>query len=156
MRFVLGALIAGLLAGCGIQSTGVVDAGEPAEGVAVGGNVYLVGTADQVEAVPRTGLGGGDVEAAVVSLLAGPEDVERAAGFRSALPDGVTLLSLRRTDNGAALTLSVDPAEFSELALTQLSCTVTAFPAAKLAEAPLVVLDGAGGTPVLAPDCPLL
>jgi len=156
MRFVLGALIAGLLAGCGIQPTGVVDAGQPAGGVLVGGSVYLVGTAGQVEAVPRTGLGGGDVQAAVESLLAGPDDVERAAGFRTALPAGITLLSLRRTDTAAALTLSVDPIGFSELALTQLSCTVAAIPAVKLAEPPLVTFDAAGSPGVRAPDCPVL
>ena len=159
MRTVLGVLAAASLAGCGIQPTGVVDAGKPAEGVAVGGRRLpdRGGRADGGGAArgsgrrrrPRGGRG-----------AARRTGRGRACGGipHARFPDGVKLLSQRRTDNGAiAATLSVDPAGLSEVALTQLGCTMTAFPAVKLAEAPAgVLVDGAGGPTVLAPDCPPL
>jgi hypothetical protein len=154
-RIVSGVLVAGLLTGCGVRTTGVVDAGEPAGGVPSGGSVYLTGP-NGLLAVSRMGLSSGDVQTAVEALLAGPDDAERAAGYTTELPEGVTLVALESTARGVAVRLSVDPNEFSSLALAQLSCTIAAYPTAKIAEVPVVAVDGAGGKSVFAPDCPVL
>jgi len=155
MRIVLAALAVSILAGCGIQPTGVVDAGEPAEGVPSGGVVYLLGPDRQLLAVQRAGLSTGNPREAVESLLAGPDDTERAAGYRTALPDGVTVLGEASVGAGIALTLSADPNGFAELALTQLGCTISGMLGGKL-DSFAVTFQGAGGSPVLIPACPAL
>lgn len=155
MRIVLAVLAVSLLAGCGIQPTGVVDAGEPAEGVPAGGVVYLLGPDGQLLPVQRAGLSTGGPREAVESLLAGPDDAERAAGYRTALPDGVTVLGEASVGPGIALTFSADPNEFAELALTQLGCTISGMLGGKF-DSFAVTFQGPRGLPMPIPDCPAL
>ena len=74
--------------------------------------------------------------AALEDLLAGPTEAERAAGFTSAIPDGVQLLALAIDDAIATVDLS---AEFESgggshsifARLGQVTCTLTQFPTVK-------------------------
>lgn len=73
----LAGVVAGafLLAACGVPTSGVVPAGEPATGLPAQVQVYfLIG--DRLVAVPRRAPGGSDVATAVRLLFAGPTDAE--------------------------------------------------------------------------------
>ncbi|WP_416982539.1 hypothetical protein [Streptomyces sp. T028] len=75
---VVGAVLA--LSACGIPSTGVVEAGDPASGITATTPLYFVqdGTLVVViRAVPEAG----DPAAAIQELLAGPDVVERSKGW---------------------------------------------------------------------------
>lgn len=155
MRLVAALAVACLLAGCGIRPTGAVDAGEPATGVPSGGQVYLVDGDGQLRAVTRTGLGGGNPELVVQSLLLGPDSRERAAGLTTDLPAGMTLVEVDFTADAIGVTVSVMPDPLSKLAVAQLTCTVQAvFGRAKVTGG--VTIGSAGGKAVLTPDCPAL
>ncbi|MFE6822717.1 hypothetical protein [Streptomyces sp. NPDC057690] len=73
------------LVSCGIPATGVVEAGGPAYGLVPMLRVYLVENGSLV-AVPRRSVGVVDAESAVMSLLEGPTDTERAKRLTTLLP----------------------------------------------------------------------
>ncbi|MEU3614936.1 hypothetical protein ABZ725_21815 [Streptomyces sp. NPDC006872] len=73
------------LVSCGIPTTGVVEAGGPAHGIAPTLRIYFVHDGALI-AVPRTTDAVVDVRPAVLSLLVGPTEAERAAGLTTLLP----------------------------------------------------------------------
>lgn len=73
------------LVSCGIPATGVVEAGGPAHGIVSMLRVYLVENGSLV-AVPRRPAGVVDAESAVMNLLEGPTDAERAKRLSTLLP----------------------------------------------------------------------
>ncbi|WP_314224363.1 hypothetical protein [Streptomyces zaehneri] len=73
------------LVSCGIPATGVVEAGGPAHGLVPMLRVYLVENGSLV-AVPRRPAGAVDAGSAVMNLLEGPTDTERAKRLTTLLP----------------------------------------------------------------------
>ncbi|MFI1922222.1 hypothetical protein [Streptomyces sp. NPDC020377] len=73
------------LVSCGIPATGVVEAGGPAHGLVPMLRVYLVENGSLV-AVPRRPVGAVDAESAVMNLLEGPTETERAKRLTTLLP----------------------------------------------------------------------
>jgi hypothetical protein len=118
------------LAGCGIQPTGVVDAGEPARGpiaatprpsAGPSTRVYFVLDGELV-ATPYADVPPGDAELALKVLLGGPPAHER--GLVTELPRGLTQLTLLRRGAGTVtVATDVDPRELSDLAAAQITCT---------------------------------
>jgi Sporulation and spore germination len=123
----LACALAGLIGGCGVRPTGVVDAGVPAQGVADQSvlRLYFV-DGRQVRPVPRGDVPTGDPALALKLLMAGPDEREIRAGFRTDVPDGMGVLDLRVTDRSITITVDVDMDALSELALVQISCTLIA------------------------------
>ncbi|MFF7245157.1 hypothetical protein ACFZBU_14790 [Embleya sp. NPDC008237] len=118
-------------AGCGIPTTGAVEAGLPAQGIVSPappgqpGSLYVYLIADhRIQPVLRTSLTGVTPQAAIDLLLAGPSWEEGRAGVTSAVPrnagparvsaQGVTL----RVDLAGAIPLT-------GLLLDQLVCTAS-------------------------------
>jgi hypothetical protein len=161
----LAGALAGLLGGCGVRPTGVVDAGEPARGLADQSvlRLYFV-DGRQVRPVPRGDAPTGDPALALKLLMAGPDEREIRAGFSTDIPDGMGVLDLRVTDRSITITVDVDTEAMSELALTQIGCTLTA---AQVRQAgpprPSIVLVGGPGAADprgsaprrTAPECPV-
>ncbi|MFF7472949.1 hypothetical protein [Streptomyces sp. NPDC008092] len=77
--------MAGVLASCGIPTTGVVQAGGPAAGVVPTTRLYFVRDG-ALAAVRRPTAAPGDVESAVRDLLLGPTGAERSEGLTTRLP----------------------------------------------------------------------
>ncbi|MEU5595084.1 hypothetical protein [Streptomyces sp. NPDC020298] len=73
------------LASCGIPTTGVVEAGGPADGVVATTSVYLVADRTLVP-VPRQMASAVGVEPAVRLLFQGPTEKERLKGLHTLLP----------------------------------------------------------------------
>ncbi|MGW1778093.1 hypothetical protein ACWCQQ_02990 [Streptomyces sp. NPDC002143] len=73
------------LVSCGIPTTGVVEAGGPAHGIAPTLRLYFVHDGALIT-VPRSTDAVVGVEPAVLGLLAGPTEAERAAGLTTLLP----------------------------------------------------------------------
>ncbi|MFD7934230.1 hypothetical protein ACFV4T_06795 [Streptomyces sp. NPDC059755] len=73
------------LVSCGIPATGVVEAGGPAHGLVPMLRVYLVENGSLV-AVPRRPADAVDAESAVMNLLEGPTETERAKRLTTLLP----------------------------------------------------------------------
>jgi hypothetical protein len=123
----LAGALAGLLGGCGVRPTGVVDAGVPARGLADQSvlRLYFV-DGRQVRPVPRGDAPIGEPALALKLLMAGPDEQEIRAGFRTDIPDGMDVLDLQVTDRSITITVDVDTAALSTLALVQIGCTLTA------------------------------
>jgi hypothetical protein len=110
-----------------------------------------------VRAVTRAGLAGGDPPAAVEVLLAGPDRSDRAAGLTTALPAGLALVGLRFSGGLVAVTVEGDPLRFSDLAASQITCTVLgALGPRATEEVPGVILAGVGGPATATRGCPAL
>jgi len=75
----------GLLASCGIPTTGVVQSGVPASGLVPTIRVYYV-TGDVLYGVSRRTAAPPDAGSAIQVLLKGPTPGEQSAGLRSLLP----------------------------------------------------------------------
>lgn len=117
-RLLATGVITSLLAACGIQSTGVMDGGQPSGGV----NVYYV-LDGKLHPAFRTSVPG-DTAAAIKFLFIGPDLADRAAGVTSAIPAG-TKVHYGPEGDPILLSLSIDPARLSGLALTQITCTIS-------------------------------
>ncbi|MGV9315378.1 hypothetical protein ACWDR0_24810 [Streptomyces sp. NPDC003691] len=84
------ALTAALLTGCGVQPTGVLDAGAPAGGITTGHRLYFVSQTGRLEAVPRPETRSESVEdpnGVLKGLLSGPHPDERKAGLITLVRD---------------------------------------------------------------------
>lgn len=159
---VVAGALAGLLGGCGVRPTGVVDAGEPARGLADRSvlRLYFV-DGRQVRPVPRGDLPAGDPAIALKVLIAGPDEREIRAGFSTDIPDGMGVSDLRVTDRSITITVDVDPEALSTLALTQIGCTLTAAHLLRAGQprSSIVLLGdpgpGGGAPGRTAPECPV-
>jgi hypothetical protein len=136
--------------GCGVQPTGVIDAGEPAEGVLIGSPVYFVRDGRLASTI-QPGLARGDLAGALAAVAAGPDDAQRAAGLTSELPPAMGQPSVARSRDGLALRIAISPLNLSSLALAQLACTVSAALGKRVAGSG--VLIAGGGDSVVAPPC---
>ncbi|HEX6354446.1 hypothetical protein [Actinophytocola sp.] len=70
-RIFLAAMVV-LLAGCGVQPSGVTDQGEPPTGVAPGVTLYFVDARGELSPEPRGTDGLGTITEALALLLSGP------------------------------------------------------------------------------------
>ncbi|WP_367324712.1 hypothetical protein [Streptomyces sp. HUAS ZL42] len=100
------------LSSCGIPSTGVVEAGGPASGIAPTTPVYFVRNGTLV-AVPRTVPEAGDVRTAVEALLNGPTPQERLKSLTTRLARKPELFlptaSPARTQDGSTAPAGTSP-----------------------------------------------
>ncbi|MFJ9640776.1 hypothetical protein [Streptomyces sp. NPDC101178] len=139
-----------LLAGCGIQETDPIEAGGPATVEAFynrdddmmlffrtpdGGLNPVLRTVrpsagfggDYVESDPGSTPGPPSTEKTVLALLAGPREVDRAAGLTTALPPARpgTTVTVKMTPGGTVTTdLSFPLKALSATARRQLTCTI--------------------------------
>lgn len=132
----LGAAAAVLLAGCGVPTTGVVDVGEPANGLATAPAArsevvafFLDG--ERLQAAGLNVSGESDpVTAAVDLLFAGPAAVGRP-DLTTRLPQPPVTADVRTEGRTVTVRLPAGVRRFDPLAMRQLACTVVvAFPAA--------------------------
>ncbi|WP_327289785.1 GerMN domain-containing protein [Streptomyces sp. NBC_01198] len=117
-----------LLAGCGIPTTGVVEAGEPGVGVHQDVTLYFVRAADgSLVTVPRRAQGTVDAATVVTMLANGVGATEqKAMGLTSALPPPVPAPSVRTQDGTVTVDLRAPAEELSGTAVDQVVCTLLA------------------------------
>ncbi|GAA3377422.1 hypothetical protein GCM10020367_53070 [Streptomyces sannanensis] len=117
-----------LLTGCGIQSTDVVEAGDPARAhvnAPAAGRMLLFFLSPNGELMPVTRSVGGPVEAGktIAALLAGPVEQERAAGLDTALPRHGLPVRIEDAGDGVRVYVGFDVTGLSGSAHRQLVCT---------------------------------
>jgi hypothetical protein len=111
-----------LLSGCGIPATGVIQSGDPANGVRPTALVYFIGGTDQLVPVSRDIADPVDVRTAVELLLAGPDRQDRPLGLTTALTRVPTpVISAQGTD--VLLQLPPGAPPLTPIAARQLICT---------------------------------
>lgn len=135
----LGITIAALctaVAGCGIQPTGVVSAGDPPKPSAPASTVviYLVSGTDLVQV--RRAAVPGNPEFALDQLVAGPTPAERQSGITTQVPGNVSITYFRGVRpvlliGGPDRQLANDGLKWPRLGQAQLACTVEAVSGAK-------------------------
>lgn len=161
LRTLVGAAAAALLlAGCGIPSTGVVEAGEPAAGLQPTTLLYFVRDG-VLYPVARPVPGPVTAEGAVSLLYKGPDVRDRLMGVISALPLPTALPSVRTSGSDVTITLPAG-APLTRIAVDQLICTAAAAHAAETPETArparvtLTTPDGsrAGGSAATCPTLP--
>lgn len=121
-----GALLAGCLAGCGIPTTGVVEAGEPATGVHQDVTLYFVRAQDGALVTVRHRADAQvDAQLAVGLLLKGAGALEaKMLGLTSDVPPAAATV---RTHGGTvAVDLEVPVDQVGRTAVDQVVCTVLA------------------------------
>ncbi|MET7305367.1 hypothetical protein [Embleya sp. NPDC005575] len=133
-RYRLALAVVGLLAvgaGCGIPTTGPVQAGTPAEGIvspaASGqpGSLYVYLVVDhRIRPVLRTSITGATPQAAIDLLLAGPSWEEARRGVTSAVLPHAGPAKVSVQDVAIRIDLA-GTAPLTELALNQLVCTAS-------------------------------
>nr|WSX77978.1 GerMN domain-containing protein [Streptomyces sp. NBC_00899] len=123
-----GLLLAGLLAGCGIPTTGVVEAGEPAAGVHQDVTLYFVRADDgSLATVHRPADTEVDAEAAVGMLFNGAGMfAEKMLGLTTDLPP--TAATVRTHGGTVTVDLAAPASEVTRTAVDQIVCTVLANP----------------------------
>lgn len=134
-----------VLAACGVPTSGVIQAGDPATGMAPGLNVYFLAGGELV-AVPRRVDGGADTATAVRLVFEGPAGAE-AYKLRTQLPrlpGPPTVLT-----DGSSVLVRLPPGvgPLSRPAMAQLACTVGGVPPTAPPRTP-----GTPGTPADSAD----
>lgn len=124
VRAALPALAAVLLSGCGIPSTGVVEAGDPATGLRPLTLVYFVQDGALIP-VARSTVEPAGVDMAVKLLAEGPAGPERLDGVTTDLPLPIFFRSVRVQATGVSIEISGDARPLSRIAVRQLVCTAT-------------------------------
>ncbi|MEU6822854.1 hypothetical protein ABZ921_19680 [Streptomyces atriruber] len=81
------AVVALGLAGCGVQPTGVVDAGEAAGGLTKGLRIYFVSETGRLEGVTRA-LPISEPAAVIKLLMSGPSKAEQQTGLTTLIDSG--------------------------------------------------------------------
>ncbi|MGC0417743.1 hypothetical protein [Embleya sp. AB8] len=125
---VLAAVVAALVAGCGISTTKPHGVGPPAGGVPQIGTVpdrarlFFV-SSDGVQAVSRPTDTSLDPGQAVALLLKGPTEAERRRGFSTALADVAGRVGVDTGDGEVTFTLPLDAGRVPVEAIHQLTCT---------------------------------
>ncbi|MFF2806260.1 hypothetical protein ACFVT2_03595 [Streptomyces sp. NPDC058000] len=130
-RAVLGALagvLTAALAGCGIESTDVIDAGEPATGVRAPGKptanvqLFFYGP-DGLHPATRPAREPLDPQAAIDLLVQGPNHAERMRGLSSVVPKFPAPLTASSGPGQVVITLPVNAKLLDPASLNQLVCT---------------------------------
>ncbi|MFD5937705.1 GerMN domain-containing protein [Streptomyces griseus] len=129
---VLTALGAALVA-CGVQPTGVIDAGEPASGLTRGMRLYYASDTG-LRAVPVLDRESGSLDAVMKLLAQGPTAAERREGLTTLLhaPSGYAV-----TGDGPRVTVELEGpywAEARDQVTGQLVCTLASFQSVSEAE----------------------
>jgi hypothetical protein len=124
-----------LLAGCGIPSTGVVEAGEPGAGLQPTTLLYFVRDG-VLFPVARPVPGPVTAEGAVALLYKGPDVRDRLMGLISDLPPPTALPSVHTSGSDVTLTLPAGTT-LARIAVDQLICTAAAAHAAEIPETAL-------------------
>ncbi|MFF4836015.1 hypothetical protein [Streptomyces sp. NPDC001315] len=129
------AMAAALLTGCGVQETGVVEAGGPATVIvfpASDQRMLLFFLASDGRLTPVTRLSAADVPAnakqewvrkTLAALFAGPSASERAAGLHTGLPEEGAEMELNSTSTTLTILLPLPVRPLAKTALRQLVCT---------------------------------
>ncbi|MBH1937278.1 hypothetical protein I5Q34_23915 [Streptomyces sp. AV19] len=133
MRRVLACtLLLGLLTGCGIERTEVIEFGQPATGVKKpgapgwGARLYFAVVSGAVMLSSRPADGPVGADRAVLLLLEGPNDAERARGLFSEVPINSGMkkgLSVTTERGRVSIQLPMDVARLTHPARMQLVCT---------------------------------
>ncbi|MFI1200536.1 hypothetical protein K2224_39755 (plasmid) [Streptomyces sp. BHT-5-2] len=130
-RAALGALAGALtatLAGCGIEPTDVIDAGEPATGVRAPGKppadvqLFFYGP-DGLHPATRPAKEPLDPQAAIDLLVQGPNHAERMRGLSSVVPKFPAPLTATTGPGQVVITLPVNAKLLDPASLNQLVCT---------------------------------
>ncbi|MEU4211642.1 hypothetical protein AB0F13_16845 [Streptomyces sp. NPDC026206] len=148
---VLSGALAGVLAGCGVEPTGVIEVGRPAQGAKRPGvpvkeaRLYF-GYPGGLQAVSRPAGGEVSAEEAVPLLLAGPNEPERIRGLYSELPRFGGRIEVVTGQGTVTIQLPLDVTRLSPTARSQLVCTAAhnGVPGDLPAEEVKVVLSGGG------------
>ncbi|WP_051831838.1 hypothetical protein [Streptomyces violens] len=125
---VAAALLVGTLAGCGIEPSDVIDAGEPATGLKSDGQApadvqlfFLASTG--LRSAARSADRPATPQGAVDLLLTGPNAAERQRGLTTALPDLRGRVTVTSREGRLTVTMPDDPEKLDQPALSQLVCT---------------------------------
>ncbi|AZQ74522.1 MULTISPECIES: hypothetical protein [Streptomyces] len=123
--------LAGVLAGCGVEPTDVIEVGQPAQGAKQPGapvrevRLYF-GFPGGLEPRSRPAAGEVGAEEAVALLLQGPNEAERMQGLFTDLPklpqSSVVVATVPGT---VTIRLPLDPTRLSAIARNQLVCTAS-------------------------------
>ena len=115
----LTALLALLVAGCGIQPTGVIDAGQAPTGVARGVTLYFVDANDRLQPQRRRTDHLGTIPEALALLLTGP-----GGGLRTEIiSTEVTRVFVETTPDLIHLRVPLATYEVTSLGIDQIVCT---------------------------------
>lgn len=155
-RTLLPLVLAAALAGCGIEPTGIIDAGAPAGGLKGPGEpetdiqLYFLGPTG-LRPASRPAKTQPDPQQAIDTLLAGPNAVERARGLNTALPKMDAGVKVTETPDEVKIEVPMNASSVNSAALSQLVCTAAsaAVPQGRPVDSAHVVIQG-GGT-ALAP-----
>jgi hypothetical protein len=114
----------GALAGCGIQPTGVVEAGVPATGVHPQATVRLYFVSPTgLQSVTRPASGPVDPQETLDLLLGGPNSAEIARGMTTELAPPVGVAKVVTGDRQVRIVMSTDVTRLTPNAISQLTCT---------------------------------
>ena len=120
MRRIWWMLLSVLLTGCGIQPSGVGEAGEPPTGVAPGATLYFIGADGDLEPQLRRTGRLGTVSDAVSLLLSGPGD----SGLRTQIaPVGTRQVVVTTTSVMIRLMVPLTIDEVTPRGVDQIVCT---------------------------------
>jgi hypothetical protein len=134
------------LAGCGVQPSDAIEAGDPPSGSVAPTTtitLYLVKNGRLSAVTRRPGPGSRPLFPAdtLALLAAGPSAREQANGFTTDVPPGAGPFSVTAEPGHLVVTLSTPASELSPLAVEQIVCTA----AARAPESPVqVTVVGAG------------
>lgn len=124
----LAALLVAALAGCGIEPSDVIDAGEPATGLKSDGQApadvqlfFLASTG--LRSAARSADRPATPQRAIDLLLTGPNAAERQRGLTTALPDLRGRVTVTSREGRLTVTMPADPEKLDQPALSQLVCT---------------------------------
>ncbi|MEC4017510.1 hypothetical protein [Streptomyces sp. H27-D2] len=125
----LGALsVFGTLTGCGIASTDVIDAGEPASGVqppgrAANGVQLYFRSPTGLRPVTRSSVVSVGPEKAVEMLRGGPNGAERKRGLTTEVPPMKGVVNTTVRENRVDIFIPTSAADLSDAAVSQFTCT---------------------------------
>ena len=121
---VLAVVLSGLLAGCGVQPTGVVNAGDAPRGIRGFGRLYFVRDATVLPVLRQLPREPATINELLTLLAAGPSSGEQAAGLRTKVPPGLKPLGSFATGSGLVILADAPGLDRSDVALQQISCTL--------------------------------
>jgi len=108
-----------LLAGCGVQSSGVTDVAQPPTGVAPGVTLYFVDAHNQLQPQLRETNHLGTISEAISLLLTGPGD----SSLHTKIVSGVDLVGVTTMPGLIQLMVPLAIYEVPPLGIDQLVCT---------------------------------
>ncbi|MDQ0696780.1 MULTISPECIES: GerMN domain-containing protein [unclassified Streptomyces] len=133
VRGVVLTVLGAALVGCGVQPTGVIEAGEPASGLTRGMRLYYASDTG-LRAVPVLDRDISSLDAVMKLLSQGPTEAERREGLTTLLhaPGGYNV-----TGDGAHVAVELEGpywAEARDQVTGQLVCTLASFQSVREAE----------------------